>query len=224
MEQVNLSALSRDAMGTKPSGRLRRDGRVPAVLYGPAIEGALAISLDAKELDRALHGAAGGNVLVNLDLGGGKGKKTAMFKDISRHPVSGAVRHIDMIEVVMDRKVVIDVPVHITGRAEGQTLGGIVQLEMRKVRVECLPTHIPQGVDVDVTPLGIGQSLHLKDLRLAEGIRLLGDMHATVVSVVAPTAEVAPKTAEEVKAELDKSFEEKEKPKEEEEKEKEKEK
>lgn len=222
MEQVNLTALSRDAIGTKPSGRIRRDGRVPAVLYGPAIKGALALSLDAKELDKALHGAAGGNVLVNLDIGGGKGRKTAMFKAISRHPVTGAVRHIDMIEVVMDKKVVIDVPVHIIGRAEGQALGGIVQLEMRKVRVECLPAIIPQGIDVDVTPLAIGQSLHLKDLHLVDGIRIIGDLHATIVSVVAPTAEVAPKTAEEVKAELDKSFEEKEKPKEEEEKEKEK--
>ncbi|MBI5238506.1 MAG: 50S ribosomal protein L25 [Deltaproteobacteria bacterium] len=220
MEQVNLSALSRDTIGTKPSGRLRRNGRVPAVLYGPAMKGALAFSLDAKELDKALHGAAGGNVLVNLDIGGGKGKKTAMFKAISHHPVSGAVRHIDMIEVVMDRKVVIDVPVHITGRAQGQALGGIIQLEARKVRVECLPVLIPQGVDVDVTLLGIGQSLHLKDLHLALGIRIIGDMNTTVVSVVAPTVEVAPKTAEEVKAELDKSFEEKEKPKEEEEKEK----
>ena len=139
MEQVNLTALSRDALGTKSSGRIRRNGRVPAVLYGPAIKGALALSLDAKELDKAMHGAAGGNVLVNLDIGGGKGRRTAMFKAISRHPVSGAVRHVDMIEVVMDKKVVIDVPVHIIGRAEGQALGGIVQLEMRKVRVECLP-------------------------------------------------------------------------------------
>lgn len=211
MEQINLTAEPRQSIGKCNSRRLRVSGFVPAVLYGGGSRDAVTLSLDSKELDKVLHTAAGGNVLVNLNLQGDKKARTVMFKEISRHPLKGYIQHVDLLEIQMDHKVVVEVPLHVVGKAAGLAFGGIVSQELRKLKVECLPTHIPDAIDVDVTPLNIGQSLHVRDLKLAEGLKPIGEAEATIVSVVAPTAEVAPKTAEEVQAELAKSFEEKEK-------------
>ncbi|MBI5343798.1 MAG: 50S ribosomal protein L25 [Deltaproteobacteria bacterium] len=214
MEQLNLKAEPRNDKGKGPSGRLRVSGKVPAILYGPEIKGAIPLSLNNKELEAVLHTAAGGNIIVNLNLPGDKKARTVMFKVISRHPLKGTIEHVDFIEVLMDRRVIVEAPIHIVGRAEGLAFGGIVQQETRRIKIECLPAEIPDSLAIDVTPLGIGQSFHVRDIKLPEGIRVIDDPNLTVVSVVAPMAEVAPKTAEEVKAELEKSFEVKEEPKE----------
>ena len=209
MEQINLSAQPRPATGKAAAGRLRRDDLVPAILYGQAIKGAISLTLNNKELEKVLHTAAGGNVLVNLAVQGDK-TRTVMFKEVSRHPLKGSLQHVDLVEIQMDHKITVDVPVHLIGKAEGVALGGIVQQEHRTVKIECLPTQIPASIDVDITKLGIGQSLHVSDMKLAEGVEVIDEASTTIVSVVAPTAEVAPKTAEEVEAELAKSFAEKE--------------
>lgn len=207
MEQINLSCQARKELGKNAAGRIRTAGQVPAVLYGAGIESALALSLNTKELDKVLHTAAGGNVLVNLNIDGQQ--KMAMFKEVTYHPLKGSIEHVDLFAIQMDHKVHVDVPVHLVGKAAGLAFGGIVQQEARKIKVECLPTHIPDSFDVDITNLGINQSVHVKDIKLPEGIKAI-DPDMTIVSMVAPTAEVAPKTAEEVQAELAKSFEEKE--------------
>ncbi len=209
MEQINLSAQPRPATGKGAAGRLRKEGSVPAILYGQAIKGAISLALSNKELEKVLHTAAGGNVLVNLALEGDK-TRMVMFKEVSRHPLRGSLQHVDFVEIRMDHKITVDVPVHLTGKAEGLAFGGIVQQEHRTVRVECFPTQIPDSIDLDITKLGIGHSLHASDIKLAEGVEILDDPSTTIVSLVAPTAEVAPKTAEEVEAELAKSFAEKE--------------
>lgn len=208
MEQINLSAEPRENKGKGPAKRLRASGKIPGILYGPGVEGAFQIALNNKELEKVLHTGAGGNVLVNLDLTGKK--KMVMFKDITRHPLRGSILHVDLFEVQMDHKIVVEVPVHIVGKAAGIVFGGIVQQEARKVRIECFPSNIPDSFDLDVTPLGLGQSLHVSDLKLGEGLRAVDEAEMTIVSIVSPTAEVAPKTAEEVEAELAKSFAEKE--------------
>lgn len=215
MEQINLSAQPREQRGKGPAGRLRAAGRVPGILYGASIQGAIALALDVKELDKALHTHAGGNVLVSLDIAGDK-SRTVMFKEIDRHPLKGTVVHVDLLEVNMDKAVEIEVPVHLSGKAVGLAFGGIVQHETRTIRIECLPALIPDSIDIDITPLGVGQSIHVKDVKLAEGLVAIDEPELTIVSIVSPTAEVAPKTAEEVEAELAKSFAEKEEGKKEE--------
>lgn len=210
MEQINLSAQPRNEIGKGHAGRIRAAGSVPAILYGASIKGAIALTLNGKELYKVLHTAAGGNVLVNLSVEGDKKARMVMFKELTRHPLKGSVEHVDLMEILMDHKIVVEVPLHVIGKAAGLAYGGIVTQELRRLRIECLPTQIPDSIDVDVTPLNVGFSLHVKDLSLAEGLRAVGDLDSTIVSVVAPTAEVAPKTAEEVEAELAKSFEEKE--------------
>lgn len=210
MEQINLSAQQRQEKGKNAARRLRASGKVPGILYGKGIKDSLSVTVDMKELDKALHTHAGGNVLVNLDVTGDK-RRTVMFKEVLRHPLSGTVEHIDLLEVQMDHRIAVDVPVHLSGKAAGIAFGGIVQHETRKLRIECLPSDIPDSIEVDITPLGVGHSFHVRDIQLKEGLKALDDADLTVVSIVAPTAEVAPKTAEEVQAELAKSFEEKEK-------------
>lgn len=208
MEQYDLAALIREEFGKGPAGRLRRNGQLPANLYGPNIEKNVPITLKSREVERALHGHAGGNVLIKLDVKG-FGKKTVMFKELQRHPASGDIEHIDLIEVLMGHKVTVEVPIQIVGKSEGVILGGILQQESRKIKFECLPSSIPDSIDVDVTALGIGQSLHIEDIALPGGLISLDDPKATIVSIVAPTVEPEVKTAEEVEAELAESFEEK---------------
>lgn len=209
MEQINLSAEQRNETGNGPARRLRANGKVPGVLYGPGIEKSLPVTLDKKELDKTLGTGARGNVLVNLEVAGDK-VRTVMFKDVLRHPLKGTVQHVDLLEVQMDHKVLVEVPVHLTGKAAGLAFGGIVQHETRKISIECLPGNIPDSIDIDITRLGVGDSVHVRDIALSEGLRAVDDPELTVVSLVAPTAEAAPRSAEEVEAELAKSFEEKE--------------
>ena len=215
MEQINLTALLRVERGKGPAGRLRAAGRVPGILYGPGVEGAIALALNTKELEKTLHTHAGGNVLVNLEIAGDK-NRTVMFKEVMRHPLRGTVVHVDLLEVNLNETIEIEVPVHLTGKAAGLAFGGIVQHETRTITILCLPSQIPDSIEVDITPLNVGQSLHVKDIQLAQGLTAVDEPDLTVVSIVSPTAEVAPKTAEEVQAELAKSFAEKEEGKKEE--------
>ncbi len=225
-EQLEMTVTVRTETGKGPAGRLRRDGKFPAVLYGKGKKGSTALVFDTKVVEKAIHGHSGGNVLINLDIveegpeegkGEGKsvGKKTVMFKIIDRHPVSGAIEHADLVEINLKKKVIVEVPVNIIGKSEGVTLGGILQQEHREIQVECLPGDIPDSIDVDVTELGLGQSLHVGEITLPEGLTVIGDEKAIVVSVVIPAAEEEEKTTEEAEAELAESFEEKDKEEEE---------
>jgi len=209
MEQINLPADKRAETGKSASRKLRRAGMVPGVLYGPGIEKTIPLSVESVSLERLLHGAAGENIIVNLNFSSAEDDKMVMFKEIVRHPVRDSIEHVDFVEVVFGQKITVEVPIHITGKPEGQKFGGIVQHGVRKVTVECLPRGIPDALEVDITPLEIGQALHLKDIILPDGVTLIDDPEDTLVSVAAPVAEEEVKTGEEVEAELAKSFEEK---------------
>src|SRR3989338_10686366 len=119
---------------------------------------------------------------------------------------------------MMYHKITVDVPIHITGKDQGVEIGGILQHEARTLKIECLPNQIPDKIDVDVTNLPIGQSIHATDITLAQGLKVIGDPNITVALIAAPMAEVEIKTAEEAKAEIAKSFEVKEEDKKAEEK------
>ena len=209
MEQINMISRQREETGKCPSRRLRKVGRVPAILYGSSIKGAIQLSLNNKELEKVLHTGAGENVLINLSFEGDKDNKMVMLKEITRHPLKDSIEHVDLLEVVMDKKIAVEVPIHLVGKAAGLAFGGIVQQETRKIKVECLPNQIPGSLDADISLLEIGQSLHISDIALPEDVKVLNDMEETVVSVIAPVAEVEEKTTEEVEEELAKSFEEK---------------
>jgi large subunit ribosomal protein L25 len=219
MEQVDLTAQPRSGIGKEIAKKLRKDGFVPCVLYGPAYKESIPLVIKAMELNNALTTEAKGNVIVNLKVeGDNKKARTVMFRGFQRDPLKRDIIHVDLYEMLMDHKMVVDVPIHFTGKAQGVELGGILQHEARTLKIECLPNQIPDKIDVDVTSLAIGQSIHVKDIALAQGLRAIGDPGITIALVTAPMAEVEVKTAEEAKAEIAKSFEVKEEDKKAEEK------
>ncbi|HBR18050.1 MAG: hypothetical protein A3G39_09820 [Deltaproteobacteria bacterium RIFCSPLOWO2_12_FULL_43_16] len=211
MEQIELTAQQRTGLGKGAAKKLRREGLIPCILYGPASKETTPLVVKTVDLSKALATEAKSNVLVTLKIEGDKKKaRTVMFRGFQRDPLKRDIIHIDLYELMMDHKIIVDVPVHFTGKAQGVALGGILQHEARTLKVECLPNQIPDKIDVDVTPLAIGHSLHVKDITLPQGLKVVGDPNITVALVTAPTAEVEVKTAEEAKAEIAKSFEVKE--------------
>jgi len=182
----------RGGRGKGAARKLRQAGRIPGVLYGRG-HPSLAVSLDPLGLERALQRSdAGVNTLFDLRVegGAGPGAKVVLVKELQREPVGGRMLHADLYEVDLSQTVQVEVPIHVVGVPRGVSLdGGILDHALRELAVECLPRAIPDEIQVDVSDLGIGDSLHVRDLRLPEGVTLRDDLDLSVVSVVAPRKE-----------------------------------
>jgi len=179
-----LVAEVRDATGKGVARRLRAAGRIPAVVYGKGAE-SKAISIDPSALQRLLQsGGAGMNTLIELSVDGTT--RTVLVKELQREPVRGRPLHTDFYLVDLDQTVEVSVPIHLVGRAPGVELGGILDHPLREIELECLPRAIPEGVDVDVSALQVGDSIHVRDLELPEGASVRTDVNLAVASVVAP--------------------------------------
>ena len=197
MELIELNADIRKTTGDGPARALRRQGKMPAVLYGPGTDPVL-LTIDIRELERALKNSRAGQVLVNLNLGRkGAPKTPAMIKELQTHPVSDAFLHADLYEISMDRQLKVSVPVVPTGKSKGVEFGGLMQMIRRELEVMCLPGEIPEAIEVDVTDLEIGDSLHVMDIPLAEGLELPGDVNFTVITVISPKVEAIEEAEEE---------------------------
>ncbi len=206
MEQVNLTAWSREGLGKEKSGRLRKEGFIPAVLYGPGIDNTLNLKLDTRAVDKALSSHSSGNMFINLSIDGDKKDITVLIKQLDRHPAKDTVVHMDLMNVLKDHEIHAEVPIVLTGKSVGVVQqGGILQQEHRTTKVACLPSALPDSIEVDVTSLENGQSVHLKDLVMPEGVKLMEDPELTVVLIAVPRT-VVEKTAEEVEAELAESL------------------
>lgn len=179
---TTLTVTARTPEGSRSTRRLRRQGRVPGVLYGGGGE-PLAFSVDARELRHALHGA--GAVLdVQLD-----GKSTpAVLKDAQRHPLRGETTHVDLLRVDLAKPIHATVTLELLGSEDspGVKEGGILDQPTREVNVEALPTDIPESIQVDVSGLSIGDSITLQTASLPTGVTLLDDLETTVASMLAP--------------------------------------
>jgi large subunit ribosomal protein L25 len=179
-----LVAEVRDATGKGVSRRLRAAGRIPAVVYGKGAE-SKAISIDPSALQRLLQGSGAGiNTLIELSVDGTT--RTVLVKELQRDPVRGRPLHTDFYLVDLDQTVEVSVPIHLVGRAPGVELGGILDHPLREIELECLPRAIPESVDVDVSALQVGDSIHVRDLELPEGASVRTDGDLAVASVVAP--------------------------------------
>lgn len=195
MDRHSLTVETREKSGSRDARRTRADGRIPGVLYGRGAE-PVAISVDVRELRKALSGKSGHNTLLDLK-GKGVDGRLAIVKDVQHNPVSGAPMHADLLELKLDQKIHVTVPLHVKGKAKGQVDGGLISTLLRELHIEALPNDIPEAIDVDITELAIGDSLHIKDLQLPPGVRALGDQVTAVVACVPPAAE---KVAEPVAA------------------------
>jgi len=222
MEEVILEAELRKDTGRIGVTRLRREGFIPAVIYG---EGKVseAIKLSAHSFLHLLHEQRLENAILTLKIKNAKKaqKKACLIKEIQYHPVHGNILHVDFYEVSLTKAIKVNVPVVTKGEAQGvKQDGGSLEHILWEIEVECLPTNIPKQIEVDVTSLKIGDSLHVKDLIIPENVKVLNDPEATVVAVSAPVKEeVAAEAVEgESPAEPEVIKEKKEKPAESEEK------
>ncbi|MBA2626774.1 MAG: 50S ribosomal protein L25 [Gemmatimonadales bacterium] len=187
-QQVNLEAASRTSTGKGAARSLRREGKVPAVIYGHGREPE-ALVVDAPALGRMLVGISAASTVVDVTVDG-RAPVKAIIREIQRSPVRPAdIIHVDLYEIHADEKITVEVPVHLTGTADGvRNFGGVLDHILRTLELEVFPGDIPGSIDIDVTELGIGMSLYVRDIKV-EKAEILNDADLPVVTVVAPRAE-----------------------------------
>lgn len=191
MEKFTLQVESRDKSGKGVARSLRREGKTPGVVYRAGQ--ALSIQLNAKELTLFVNKTAGEQVLVHLNIA--DDTKQAIVKDFQKDPITGQVLHVDFQEIAADEEIRINVHVVTSGEPIGvKRDGGMLQHGLRDIEIACLPDKILGHVTVDVSKLLVGQSIHVSDLNLGEGIRILTDGHELIASVLALKEEAAAET------------------------------
>lgn len=188
MSEVSLRAQAGRASGSRESRRIRREGQVPAVVYGSDID-PVPVAIDAHDLQVALHTEAGTNAIINLEIEGGA-SLTTMARVIDRHPFRNEYRHVDFVTVDLKQMVTAEVAISFVGTPAGAREGGVFSPRRTHVVIEVLPTEIPSSIDLDVTEVEIGESLRIEDLPQLEGVEYLEDLDAVIMSVTAPAAEV----------------------------------
>jgi large subunit ribosomal protein L25 len=190
LEKIDLNATARTATGNGPARVMRSDGRVPAILYGRNTEPML-LSVNIHELELVLKKHSINQVLLNLVINnGGTVAKPAMIKELQTHPVSRKYLHVDFYEIDMQRKIRVDIPVVATGKSIGVENGGVVQVVRRDLEVLCLPGEIPESIIIDITNLDMGDSVHVKEIPLPEGVEIPADVNFTVLTILSPRVEV----------------------------------
>ena len=184
MQQFQLAAEVRHETGKGANNRLRRSGYIPAVVYGASKEN-VNLKVEERIVSRLMR-QGGMNRLLTLKVDGEE--KAVLMQDVQVHPVRGTLQHIDFLEVRLDEKVNVTVPVQVIGDAPGVLEGGVLAQALWELEVSCLPTEIPEVLEVDISGLGIGDTLLVKDIQAPEGVEILTDPEEAVVSIVAPQA------------------------------------
>jgi large subunit ribosomal protein L25 len=191
----SVDASPRDHFGSRNTRRLRRTGQVPGIVYGTPEGDVIAFSAEARELRRVLVGAG---ALIDLRLDGDA--RPVIVKDMQFHPVRGELIHIDFVQVRLDEKIQTQVAVHVEGAddAPGVKEGGVLEQATHQLNIEALPTAIPDAITVDVSGLGIAETMHLSAVTPPEGVTFLDDPEETIIAtVVVPTEEPAEPEVEE---------------------------
>ena len=195
-KQVKLKAEHRTATGRSAARRLKALGIVPAVIYG-AKDKPQPLQVSARDINAMLSHASGENILVELEIPGEKSNRTALVQEIQHAPLGGAVLHIDFHAVSMDETIHAEVPLESFGMANGvKNFGGLLEQSLRTLAVECLPRDLPDRITVDVSALEIGDSIHVRDIKLPSGVTAKVQLDLTAFSVVAPVVEEEPVVAE----------------------------
>ncbi|HOE18993.1 MAG TPA: 50S ribosomal protein L25 [Syntrophorhabdaceae bacterium] len=212
MEKIFIKADIRAEKGKSVAKRLRKEGRIPAVLYGREVD-PLAISVSTKDWEK-LGKQLKRNVILNMEVHGLKKKadeRPVMIKYVQKSVLKNEILHIDFLQVSMERTVEVEIPIHLIGRSKGEANDGIVEQHLRSIKVECLPTQIPEKIEIDITDLDIGDSYHVSQISIP-GVKLLEHTGVAVITIIPPTVEEKPAAVEEVAAvEPEKKEKEKEK-------------
>ncbi len=197
MEAIELKTRVRQGLGKNAARALRREGKLPAVLYGPDTE-PLLLSVDTHELELAVKSGPSGQLLLRLVIENGeRTTRLAMIKELQRHPLSREPLHVDFYEISMDRKISVKVPVVTTGESRGVAMGGMLQIIRHELEVECLPDRIPENIEIDITELDVGDSVHLQEIPLDDGVEFPADANFTVLTILSPKKEEVKEEEEE---------------------------
>jgi large subunit ribosomal protein L25 len=188
--RFDMTGEMREQAGKGVARQLRRQGKIPAVLYGQ--EECLLLTLDPDGVRKILRSHAAGTALVSLTVTGTKSKtnRTALLRDYQVDPVSGQILHADLFEISMDKPIRVKVPVSVIGGVpQGVKDGGVLHHNLRQLNIECLPSALPDHIEVDASQLGIAQGIHVRELGQREGTRFLDEGDQMVVSVAAPMSD-----------------------------------
>jgi len=194
---IELKSNIRTSVGKGAAKALRRENRVPAVLYGPGADTVL-LSVDTKDLDLVMKNSGAGQLVLSLVVQNGESyTKTTMVKELQVPPVPRNFLHVDFHEVSMDRQLRMKVPVVIKGKAKGVEIGGMMQIIRHELEVLCLPLEVPESIEVDVTDLDMGESIHIGDLSQDGDIEFPDEANLTIVTILTPKVEEEPVEEEE---------------------------
>ena len=188
--KFDLAVDIRERAGKGAARQLRREGKVPAVLYGQGE--CLLLTANPDQMSRIVRARVGSTALISLTVNGAKteAQRTALLRDFQVDPVTGELLHADLFEISMNKPIRVKVPVHLIGGVPaGVKEGGILHHNLRELHIECLPSALPDFIEVDASPLAINQGIHLREIPRREGIRYLDDADQMVVSVAAPMSE-----------------------------------
>ena len=183
MAEVALQAEIRSDRGKGPARRLRAAGKVPATLYGRGMD-AVAVAVDARELQHTLNTDAGLNVLIDLKVG--SDTHLTLARAIDKHPVKGTFIHVDFLKIARNVAITVDVPVHFEGEARGVKEGGVLEHHLWQLHVECLPANVPERINIDVSNLEIGSIVRVSDIAAPDGVKILTGEEEIIVSCVVP--------------------------------------
>lgn len=184
---IELSAEVRSKTGKGAARSLRREDRIPAILYGPKTDPVL-LSVTANRLEKLMREMGEESKLLNLNIESDDGRQTkqVLIRELQVHPVRRRFLHVDFYEVPMDQPIVIEVPVELVGEAVGVKQGGVLDLVRRMLSVRCLPGEIPEKVEIDISNLEVGSTIHVADLVHQVAFELVDDQNFAVVTISAP--------------------------------------
>ena len=185
-ERIHLEVKEREQRGSRDSRRLRKAGMIPGVLYGRGHK-PHAIYVSERDLRRVLTGSAGLHAILDVVLEGQKSTHSSILKDYQVDPIRGKIDHFDLQEVRLDQPIQTAVVVELVGESVGAKAGGVLSQVAREIRIEALPLEIPERLELDVTPMEIGDSLRLSDLSVPDGVILLDDPETVLATVTVPT-------------------------------------
>lgn len=183
MPDAVLTANPRPETGSRPAGRLRREGLVPAVVYGLGTD-TVSVSVPARELQHILSGGSGANTVITLKIG--SETQLALARQIQRNPVKGTLVHVDFVRIRADVKVAAEVPLHLEGEAEGVKNGGLLEQMLFAISVEALPADVPPAVTLDVSALDMGDQVHVRDLVVPASVTITLDPDDLIIQIVQP--------------------------------------
>jgi large subunit ribosomal protein L25 len=199
-ERIRLEVQKREARGSRESRRLRKSGLIPGVLYGRGDPHTICVP--ERELRRVLSGPAGLHAILDVVFDGQKTAHPSILKDYQQDPLRGRLLHIDLQEVRLDQAIQAQVVVHLVGEPAGVKEGGVLSQVVREVNVEALPMDVPEHLDLDVSAMGIGDTVRLSELSVSDAVTLLDDPEATVLATVTMPTRVVEPEEEEVEGEL----------------------